>query len=88
MEGHFETSTHVGLVIIGQPNVAERRLDNPVVIPWALSFLAYGTDDGHDRHLERDPGVGVRGGCGLVGPLGSVVRHVGGAEGLVRLAQV
>jgi cytochrome bd ubiquinol oxidase subunit I len=43
MEGHFETSTHVGLVIIGQPNVAERRLDNPVVIPWVLSFLAYGT---------------------------------------------
>lgn len=43
MEGHFESGPRAGLVLIGQPNVAERRLDNPVVIPWMLSFLAYGT---------------------------------------------
>jgi cytochrome d ubiquinol oxidase subunit I len=43
MEGHFESGPRAGLVLIGQPNVAERRLDNPVVIPWVLSFLAYGT---------------------------------------------
>jgi len=43
MEGHFESGPRAGLVIIGQPNVAERRLDNPVVIPWILSFLAFGT---------------------------------------------
>ncbi|HUK62270.1 MAG TPA: cytochrome ubiquinol oxidase subunit I, partial [Dongiaceae bacterium] len=41
--GHFESGPRAGLVLIGQPNVAERRLDNPVVIPWVLSFLAYGT---------------------------------------------
>jgi cytochrome bd ubiquinol oxidase subunit I len=43
MEGHFESRPRAGLVLIGQPNVAERRLDNPIVIPWALSFLAFGT---------------------------------------------
>ena len=43
MEGRFESGPRAGLVLIGQPNVAERRLDNPVVIPWMLSFLAYGT---------------------------------------------
>src|SRR5262249_2566001 len=43
MEGHFQSGPRAGLVVIGQPNVAERRLDNPVVIPWILSFLAYGT---------------------------------------------
>ncbi|HEU4439997.1 MAG TPA: cytochrome ubiquinol oxidase subunit I, partial [Methylomirabilota bacterium] len=54
-EGHFETSTHVGLVIIGQPNVAARRLDNPVVIPWALSFLAYGTFHAGVKGLDEFP---------------------------------
>ena len=43
MEGHFESETGAGIVMIGQPNVKERRLDNPVVIPGFLSFLAYGT---------------------------------------------
>src|SRR5262245_25192853 len=43
MEGHFQIAPRAGLVFIGQPNVGERRLDNPVVIPWVLSFLAYGT---------------------------------------------
>src|SRR4029077_1103224 len=43
MEGRFESGPRAGLVLIGQPNVAERRLDTPVVIPWILSFLAYGT---------------------------------------------
>ena len=61
MEGRFESGPRAGLVLIGQPNVAERRLDNPVVIPWMLSFLAYGTfhadvlglDAVPDRRLAR-----------------------------------
>ena len=32
-----------GIVIIGQPNVKEKRLDNAIVLPGFLSFLAYGT---------------------------------------------
>ena len=31
------------LAIIGQPDVANRTLENPIVVPGALSFLAYGS---------------------------------------------
>jgi cytochrome d ubiquinol oxidase subunit I len=55
MEGHFETAPRAGLVIIGQPNVAQRRLDNPVVIPWVLSFLAYGTFHADVKGLDAFP---------------------------------
>src|SRR5438045_5080578 len=30
------------VALIGQPNVAAQRLDNPIEVPGALSFLAYG----------------------------------------------
>jgi cytochrome d ubiquinol oxidase subunit I len=43
MEGVFESGPYAELAIIGQPNVAARRLENPVVVPGILSFLAYGT---------------------------------------------
>jgi cytochrome d ubiquinol oxidase subunit I len=43
MEGKFESSSHAELAVIGQPNVAQGRLENPVVVPSALSFLAYGS---------------------------------------------
>jgi cytochrome d ubiquinol oxidase subunit I len=43
MEGRFESGEMAEIVLIGQPNVAERRLDNPIVVPGMLSFLAYGT---------------------------------------------
>jgi cytochrome d ubiquinol oxidase subunit I len=43
MEGKFVSSDHAELALIGQPNVAERRLENPIVVPGILSFLAYGS---------------------------------------------
>ncbi len=43
MEGRFETGPMAGITLIGQPNVDARRLDNPITVPGALSFLAYGT---------------------------------------------
>jgi cytochrome bd ubiquinol oxidase subunit I len=43
MEGRFESGPMAGITIIGQPNVAERRLDNPIEVPGMLSFLAFGT---------------------------------------------
>jgi cytochrome d ubiquinol oxidase subunit I len=43
MEGRFESAPMAEIVLIGQPNLRERRLDNPVVVPGMLSFLAYGT---------------------------------------------
>jgi cytochrome d ubiquinol oxidase subunit I len=43
MEGKFDSRAHAELAIIGQPNVDERRLENPVEVPYVLSFLAYGS---------------------------------------------
>src|SRR3974377_821900 len=42
MEGRFVGGPRASVALIGQPNVAARRLDNPIEIPGALSFLAYG----------------------------------------------
>jgi len=42
MEGKFEGGKMAGVALIGQPNVAAQRLDNPIEVPGALSFLAYG----------------------------------------------
>jgi cytochrome d ubiquinol oxidase subunit I len=43
MEGKFTSSARAELALIGQPDVVHRRLDNPIVVPGALSFLAYGS---------------------------------------------
>ena len=41
MEGLFESEAGAPLDLIGQPDVEKRRLDNPLQIPRALSFLTY-----------------------------------------------
>ncbi len=41
MEGLFETTEGAPLAIVGQPDVAQRRLDNPLTVPRMLSFLTY-----------------------------------------------
>jgi cytochrome d ubiquinol oxidase subunit I len=43
MEGKFESSQRADLAIIGQPDVGRRQLENPIVVPGMLSFLAYGS---------------------------------------------
>src|SRR6266705_2312774 len=55
MEGKFEGGTKAGVAVIGQPNVAERRLDNPIEVPGALSFLAYGHFGSYVHGLEDFP---------------------------------
>jgi cytochrome d ubiquinol oxidase subunit I len=42
MEGKFESGPMAAVALIGQPNVEAQRLDNPIQVPGALSFLAYG----------------------------------------------
>jgi cytochrome d ubiquinol oxidase subunit I len=42
MEGRFESGPYAKITIIGQPNVNERRIDNPLQVPGVLSFLAFG----------------------------------------------
>ncbi len=41
MEGHFHTQEGAPLVLIGQPDLDEMRLDNPIVVPKMLSFLTH-----------------------------------------------
>jgi cytochrome d ubiquinol oxidase subunit I len=55
MEGRFESGPMAEITLIGQPNVAARRLDNPVKVPGALSFLAYGTFHDEVRGLSEFP---------------------------------
>ncbi|HVA29568.1 MAG TPA: cytochrome ubiquinol oxidase subunit I [Candidatus Baltobacteraceae bacterium] len=42
MEGLFQSKVDAPLAIIGMPDVANRKLIDPVVVPDVLSFLAYG----------------------------------------------
>ena len=55
MEGRFESGRMAGITLIGPPNVPEQRLDNPIRVPGALSFLAYGTFHGDVRGLNAFP---------------------------------
>lgn len=41
MEGLFKTQAGAGIVILGQPDVANSKLDNPLIVPNILSFLTY-----------------------------------------------
>lgn len=43
MEGKYETGDKAELALIGQPDSVNRRLDNPVFVPFVLSYLAYGS---------------------------------------------
>ncbi|MFQ5708846.1 MAG: cytochrome ubiquinol oxidase subunit I [bacterium] len=41
MEGLFETKEGAELILIGQPDMAKLKIDNPIHIPKLLSFLTY-----------------------------------------------
>jgi cytochrome bd ubiquinol oxidase subunit I len=41
MEGLFHTEHGPDIVVLGQPDVERGRIDNPITIPHALSFLTY-----------------------------------------------
>ena len=55
MEGRFESGPRAGLTLIGQPNVAQRKIDNPIQVPAVLSFIAYGTFSSDVRGLSAFP---------------------------------
>lgn len=55
MEGRFESGPMAPITLIGQPNVEEKRLDNPIELPGVLSFLAYGTFHSNVRGLDAFP---------------------------------
>jgi cytochrome d ubiquinol oxidase subunit I len=55
MEGLFESGPNAELAIIGQPDVKNRKLENPIVVPGALSFLVYGTFGSNVKGLNDFP---------------------------------
>lgn len=55
MEGKFVGGSLAGVAVIGQPNIPARRLENPIEVPGALSFLAYGTFQSYVHGLEEYP---------------------------------
>jgi cytochrome d ubiquinol oxidase subunit I len=55
MEALFESQAGAPLVILGQPDVERRRIDNPLVVNKALSFLIYGTTAAEVKGLDQFP---------------------------------
>jgi cytochrome bd ubiquinol oxidase subunit I len=55
MEGHFHTESGAGLTLIGQPNVEELRIENPIRIPRMLSFLTHQRWDTEIKGLTEFP---------------------------------
>jgi cytochrome d ubiquinol oxidase subunit I len=55
MEGLFESQEGAPLAILGQPDVNKRRLDNPLQVPYMLSFLTYRKWSAHVRGLDAFP---------------------------------
>lgn len=55
MEGLFESQQGAPLAILGQPDVQNKRLDNPLQVPDALSFLTYRQWKANVRGLEDFP---------------------------------
>jgi cytochrome d ubiquinol oxidase subunit I len=55
MEGLFHTERDAPLAILGQPDVPNQRLDNPLVVPAALSFLTYRAWSAQVTGLDQIP---------------------------------
>lgn len=55
MEGLFQTEHGAPMVILGQPNVRERKLENPLEVPRVLSFLTYQRWNAPVRGLDEFP---------------------------------
>jgi cytochrome d ubiquinol oxidase subunit I len=55
MEGKFVGSSMAGVSMIGEPDVKDERIDNPIEVPGSLSFLAYGTFQSYVHGLDEYP---------------------------------
>ena len=55
MEGLFDTENGAPLVILGQPDLEQHRLDNPLAVPRMLSFLTYQRWNAQVRGLNSFP---------------------------------
>jgi cytochrome d ubiquinol oxidase subunit I len=55
MEGLFTTQPGAPIVLIGQPNAQEHKIDNPIEVPNALSFLTYQRWEAEVKGLDAFP---------------------------------
>jgi len=55
MEGLFNSEVGAPMVILGQPDVENQRIDNPLVVSKVLSFLIYGTATAEVKGLNAFP---------------------------------
>lgn len=55
MEGLFKTEQGASMVLIGQPDVENQKLDNAIHIPKALSFITYRRWDAEVKGLDAFP---------------------------------
>ncbi|AWG22179.1 cytochrome ubiquinol oxidase subunit I [Flavobacterium faecale] len=56
MEGIFHTDKKgAEIVLIGQPDVKDKKLDNKIAVPNVLSFLTYGNWDTEVKGLDQYP---------------------------------
>ena len=55
MEGLFRTQTGAPIVLLGQPDMEQQRIDNPLAVNDVLSFLAYGTTAAEVKGLDQFP---------------------------------
>jgi cytochrome bd ubiquinol oxidase subunit I len=55
MEGLFRTEAGAPIVLLGQPDTEQQRIDNPIVVNKALSFLIYGTTSATVKGLDAYP---------------------------------
>ena len=59
MEGMFETQQGAPIAIVGQPDMQNRRLDNPLQVPRVLSFLTYRRWMSEVKGFGRLPAAGL-----------------------------
>jgi cytochrome bd ubiquinol oxidase subunit I len=55
MEGRWNSGRYAEVNFIGQPDVQNQKLDNPLKMPGALSFIAYGSFSSNVRGLSEFP---------------------------------
>ncbi len=55
MEGLFDTQNGAPMALIGQPDTEKLRLDNPITIPKALSFITYQRWEAQVQGLDAFP---------------------------------
>ncbi len=55
MEGRFDTGDGAELAILGQPDVKNKKLENPIRVPAVLSYLAYGSFGANVKGMNDFP---------------------------------